>query len=50
MASRVPPTPWTPNPRTVNQHLEHVLEKLGVKTRAAAAAIVSAVGDERGAT
>lgn len=29
------------SPRTVNKHLEHVFEKLGVETRAAAAAIVS---------
>lgn len=30
------------SPRTVNKHLEHVFEKLGVETRAAAAAIASA--------
>lgn len=29
------------SPRTVNKHLEHIFEKLGVETRAAAAAIVS---------
>ncbi|MEF9966127.1 MAG: response regulator [Comamonas sp.] len=29
------------SPRTVNKHLEHVFEKLGVETRAAAAAIAS---------
>ena len=29
------------SPRTVNKHLEHVFEKLGVETRAAAAALVS---------
>ena len=29
------------SPRTVNKHLEHVLEKLGVETRAAAAALAS---------
>ena len=27
------------SPRTVNKHLEHVFEKLGVETRSAAAAI-----------
>ena len=27
------------SPRTVNKHLEHVFEKLGVETRAAAAAL-----------
>src|SRR5690606_29681537 len=27
--------------RTVNKHLEHIFEKLGVETRAAAAALVS---------
>ena len=30
------------SPRTVNKHLEHVFEKLGVETRAAAAALASA--------
>ena len=29
------------SPRTVNKHLEHVFEKLGVETRAAAASLVS---------
>jgi DNA-binding CsgD family transcriptional regulator len=29
------------SPRTVNKHLEHVFEKLGVETRAAAAALAS---------
>ena len=29
------------SPRTVSKHLEHIFEKLGVETRAAAAAIVS---------
>jgi DNA-binding NarL/FixJ family response regulator len=29
------------SPRTVNKHLEHIFEKLGVETRAAAAALVS---------
>ena len=29
------------SPRTVNKHLEHVYEKLGVETRAAAAALAS---------
>ncbi|MFE1573697.1 response regulator [Comamonas odontotermitis] len=29
------------SPRTVNKHLEHIFEKLGVETRAAAAAIAS---------
>ena len=33
------------SPRTVNKHLEHVFEKLGVETRAAAAAIATAIGD-----
>ena len=28
------------SPRTVNKHLEHVFEKLGVSTRAAAVAII----------
>ncbi|MGD9500256.1 MAG: response regulator transcription factor [Halothiobacillus sp.] len=28
------------SPRTVNKHLEHVFEKLGVETRTAAAALV----------
>ena len=28
------------SPRTVNKHLEHIFEKLGVETRAAAAAIM----------
>ena len=27
------------SPRTVNKHLEHVFEKLGVETRSAAAAV-----------
>ena len=27
--------------RTVNKHLEHIFEKLGVETRAAAAALAS---------
>lgn len=31
------------SPRTVNKHLEHIFEKLGVETRAAAAAIVSSM-------
>jgi DNA-binding NarL/FixJ family response regulator len=31
------------SPRTVNKHLEHIFEKLGVETRAAAAAIASRV-------
>jgi DNA-binding NarL/FixJ family response regulator len=30
------------SPRTVNKHLEHIFEKLGVETRAAAAALASA--------
>ena len=29
------------SPRTVTKHLEHVFEKLGVETRAAAAALAS---------
>ncbi|SBP88274.1 hypothetical protein THIARS_60987 [Thiomonas delicata] len=29
------------SPRTVNKHLEHVFKKLGVETRAAAAALAS---------
>ncbi|MBC7718071.1 MAG: helix-turn-helix transcriptional regulator, partial [Pseudorhodobacter sp.] len=29
------------SPRTVNKHLEHVFEKLGVETRAAATALAS---------
>ena len=29
------------SPRTVNKHLEHVFEKLGVETRSAAAALAS---------
>jgi DNA-binding CsgD family transcriptional regulator len=29
------------SPRTVNKHLEHIFEKLGVETRAAAAALAS---------
>ena len=37
------------SPRTVNKHLEHVFEKLGVETRAAAAAIAAALGSEPGA-
>jgi DNA-binding NarL/FixJ family response regulator len=37
------------SPRTVNKHLEHVFEKLGVETRAAAAAIAAALGGEPGA-
>jgi DNA-binding CsgD family transcriptional regulator len=32
------------SPRTVNKHLEHIYVKLGVETRTAAAAIVSAGG------
>jgi len=32
------------SPRTVNKHLEHVFEKLGVETRAAAAALASRGG------
>ncbi|MET0349853.1 MAG: helix-turn-helix transcriptional regulator, partial [Rhizobacter sp.] len=32
------------SPRTVNKHLEHVFEKLGVETRAAAAALASREG------
>jgi DNA-binding NarL/FixJ family response regulator len=32
------------SPRTVNKHLEHVFEKLGVETRAAAAALASRDG------
>ena len=31
------------SPRTVNKHLEHIFEKLGVETRAAAAALASPV-------
>ena len=31
------------SPRTVNKHLEHIFEKLGVETRTAAAAIASAL-------
>lgn len=34
------------SPRTVNKHLEHVFEKLGVETRAAAAALASRNLDE----
>jgi len=35
------------SPRTVNKHLEHVFEKLGVETRAAAAALATrAMGDD----
>ncbi|WP_038209958.1 DNA-binding response regulator [Xenophilus azovorans] len=33
------------SPRTVNKHLEHIFEKLGVETRAAAAALASGVLD-----
>ena len=29
------------SPRTVNKHLEHIFTKLGVETRAAAAALAS---------
>jgi DNA-binding CsgD family transcriptional regulator len=29
------------SPRTVNKHLEHIFEKLGVETRSAAAALAS---------
>ncbi|HEX3138839.1 MAG TPA: response regulator transcription factor [Rhizobacter sp.] len=32
------------SPRTVNKHLEHVFEKLGVETRAAAASLASRIG------
>lgn len=35
------------SPRTVNKHLEHVFEKLGVETRAAAAAIASALAGDK---
>ena len=35
----------TLSPRTVNKHLEHVFEKLGVETRAAAAALASRHAD-----
>ena len=31
------------SPRTVNKHLEHIFEKLGVETRSAAAALASSV-------
>ncbi len=31
------------SPRTVNKHLEHIFEKLGVETRTAAAAIASSL-------
>ena len=31
------------SPRTVNKHLEHIFEKLGVETRAAAAALATRV-------
>lgn len=34
------------SPRTVSKHLEHVFEKLGVETRAAAAALASRAGDD----
>jgi DNA-binding NarL/FixJ family response regulator len=37
------------SPRTVNKHLEHVFEKLGVETRAAAAAIAATLLREDGA-
>lgn len=37
------------SPRTVNKHLEHVFEKLGVETRAAAAAIAATLLREEGA-
>ena len=30
-------------PRTVNKHLEHIFEKLGVETRTAAAAIATSL-------
>ena len=32
------------SPRTVNKHLEHIFEKLGVETRTAAAAVAAAMG------
>jgi DNA-binding CsgD family transcriptional regulator len=31
------------SPRTVNKHLEHIFEKLGVETRTAAAAIANSL-------
>ncbi len=34
------------SPRTVNKHLEHIFEKLGVETRPAAAAIASSLLQE----
>jgi len=34
------------SPRTVNKHLEHIFEKLGVETRTAAAAIASSLLQE----
>lgn len=37
------------SPRTVNKHLEHVFEKLGVETRAAAAALASRESGARSA-
>ncbi len=36
------------SPRTVNKHLEHIFEKLGVETRTAAAAIASSLLQESG--
>jgi DNA-binding response OmpR family regulator/DNA-binding CsgD family transcriptional regulator len=34
------------SPRTVNKHLEHIFEKLGVETRTAAAAVAASMGPE----